>query len=396
MARRLVCSLILTLLLAGPALAHDVYGRKQNVDAKIARLRARIDAAQQREASLSAEISSVTARIRTLEGQVGDVSSRLVVLEHDLALHQHKLDRLRELFRVQTVRYRFLRGQYTTALDRLNHRLVEIYQADEVDALDVVLEASSFTELLEQLDYFEQLGSQDKIIAKGVGDAKAEVRRARARTRKTKAVVASATRVIALRTAQVRSIRDRLVAQESQLVSVRNSKRSQVASARERKDQAASEAAALAEVSAQLAAQIQSASGGRVSASPAAAPAAVSSNGLIWPVAGPVTSGFGMRWGRLHAGIDIGAGYGTPVRAAASGVVISAGWMGGYGNLVAIDHGGGLATAYAHLSGFAVSGGSVGQGQVIGYVGCTGHCFGPHLHFEVRVSGSPVDPLGYL
>jgi murein DD-endopeptidase MepM/ murein hydrolase activator NlpD len=110
-----------------------------------------------------------------------------------------------------------------------------------------------------------------------------------------------------------------------------------------------------------------------------------------------VTSPFGMRWGRMHEGIDIGAGYGTPIMAAASGVVIYAGWLGGYGNLVVIDHGGGLATAYAHQSQIAVAQGqAVSQGQVIGYIGCTGHCYGPHLHFEVRVNGQAVDPLGYL
>jgi len=99
----------------------------------------------------------------------------------------------------------------------------------------------------------------------------------------------------------------------------------------------------------------------------------------------------------MHEGIDIGAGSGTPIAAAATGTVIYCGWMSGYGNLTVIDHGGGLATAYGHQSGLAVGcGTSVAQGQVIGYVGCTGHCFGPHLHFEVRVNGSPVDPLGYL
>ena len=75
--------------------------------------------------------------------------------------------------------------------------------------------------------------------------------------------------------------------------------------------------------------------------------------------------------------------------------MIFAGWMGGYGNFVIVDHGGGLSTAYAHMSSIS-AGGSVSQGQVVGYVGCTGHCFGPHLHFEVRVNGSAVDPLGYL
>jgi murein DD-endopeptidase MepM/ murein hydrolase activator NlpD len=109
-----------------------------------------------------------------------------------------------------------------------------------------------------------------------------------------------------------------------------------------------------------------------------------------------VTSGFGSRWGRMHYGIDISAPYGTAVRAAASGRVIYAGGMSGYGNIVVIDHGGGLATAYAHLSSIWAGSGSVSQGQSIGAVGCTGYCTGNHLHFEVRVNGSPVDPLGYL
>jgi len=99
----------------------------------------------------------------------------------------------------------------------------------------------------------------------------------------------------------------------------------------------------------------------------------------------------------MHEGIDIAVPSGTPIHAAASGRVIYAGWMSGYGNLTVVDHGNGLATAYGHQSALAASAGQdVAQGQVTGYVGCTGHCFGPHLHFEVRVDGQPVDPLGYL
>ena len=99
----------------------------------------------------------------------------------------------------------------------------------------------------------------------------------------------------------------------------------------------------------------------------------------------------------MHEGIDIAAATGTPIRAAAAGTVIYAGWLGGYGNLTVIDHGGGVATAYGHQSSLAAgSGAFVAQGQVIGYVGSTGHSTGPHLHFEVRVNGVPQDPLGYL
>ena len=99
----------------------------------------------------------------------------------------------------------------------------------------------------------------------------------------------------------------------------------------------------------------------------------------------------------MHTGIDIGVPSGTPIHAAAAGTVVYCGWMEGYGNLVAIDHHNGLSTAYAHQSQIASScGQEVAQGEVIGYVGCTGHCFGPHLHFEVRVNGAPVDPMRYL
>jgi len=99
----------------------------------------------------------------------------------------------------------------------------------------------------------------------------------------------------------------------------------------------------------------------------------------------------------MHEGIDIAVGYGTPIGAASAGTVIYCGWMGGYGNLVVIDHGGGLATAYGHQSSIATGCGQpVSRGQIIGYVGSTGHSTGPHLHFEVRVNGAPVDPLGYL
>jgi murein DD-endopeptidase MepM/ murein hydrolase activator NlpD len=127
-----------------------------------------------------------------------------------------------------------------------------------------------------------------------------------------------------------------------------------------------------------------------------AAPKAAGKGGMIWPVSGPVTSGFGPRWGRMHTGIDISAGTGTPIRAAKGGTVISAGSNGGYGLAVVVDHGGGLSTLYAHMSSMSVSGGSVSQGEVLGKVGCTGSCTGPHLHFETRVGGSPQNPMGYL
>jgi hypothetical protein len=119
---------------------------------------------------------------------------------------------------------------------------------------------------------------------------------------------------------------------------------------------------------------------------------------LGWPVRGPVTSPFGMRSGRLHAGIDIAVPGGTPIYAAATGRVATKGWVGGYGNYTCLEHGRRMSSCYAHQSRFGPtpSGGVLIRGQLVGYVGCTGHCFGDHLHFELRIAGQPVDPMPYL
>jgi len=124
---------------------------------------------------------------------------------------------------------------------------------------------------------------------------------------------------------------------------------------------------------------------------------AASGAGVIWPTRGGVTSEYGYRWGRMHQGIDIGTGTGTPIVAAKSGEVIVAGTQGGYGNTVVIAHGDGFSTLYGHQSRIAVSDGAqVQRGQVIGYVGNTGNSTGPHMHFETRVNGSAQNPRRYL
>jgi murein DD-endopeptidase MepM/ murein hydrolase activator NlpD len=380
---------------AAPA-AGDVYTRKQAVDSRLTALQAKIAQTRERAEELHAQIDSVSSQIRGLQDRVGDVSARLATLEADLALHQRKLDRLTELFKLETKRFFFLRHEYDLALSRWNARLVEVYERGDVDTLDVILAASNFDDMLDGLDYVNQVGAQDEKITASVGEAKAEARKARERTRKTRTVVAAETRAVAFRTEQVREVRDQLVANRQELVAARSGKRVALGKVKASEREEVSEAQALERVSASLGAQIQSAQSS-ASTSYAAPSSTPSSSGFIWPVSGPLVSGFGMRWGRMHTGIDIGVGYGTPIHAAAAGRVIYSGWMDGYGNLVFVDHGGGISTGYAHQSSIAVSNGqTVSQGELIGYVGCTGHCFGPHLHFEVRLNGSPVDPLGYL
>jgi murein DD-endopeptidase MepM/ murein hydrolase activator NlpD len=273
--------------------------------------------------------------------------------------------------------------------------MVDIYETRDPTLLDVILESNSLQDALDRIHYLEAIAQQDKHIAKSVGTARDRVHTARERTKKVRARVRSETQVIAVRTQQQRIARIELLASQRGLAGKRAGQRNALGSTREQKAVMIAEANALAAEDARIRAQLAAAQSAR--ASSAATDTTPSSHGLIWPVSGPVTSPFGYRWGRLHAGIDIGVGYGTPIHAAASGTVVLAGWTGGYGNYTCIDHGGGLATCYAHQSSYAVSAGAhVSQGQVIGYVGSTGHSFGAHLHFEVRINGTPVDPLGYL
>jgi murein DD-endopeptidase MepM/ murein hydrolase activator NlpD len=391
MARRLVCSLVLLLLVAAPA-SGGLYDRKQQLDQQVEDLQSRAAAARAREDSLRIEIASVSQRIQSLEAQVGDVSTRLAVLEEDLTLYQRKLDAVKELYTIQSERLAFLRAQYDVALGNLADRLVAVYEGEDPTTLDVVLEASSFSAALDQIDYLDSIAAQDRSVVSHVTGARDHMKELKARTGKTKARVAAITRVVQIRRDQQRVVYDRLLISRQGLGQARSAKRESLAEAHEDADQYEGKAEELLKVSAELAARINSAQ----SVTYSSGDSTPSASGLIWPVNGPVVSCFGWRWDRMHEGIDIAAGYGTPIRAAAAGNVIYAGWMGGYGNLIIIDHGGGIATAYGHQSSFAVGGGSVSQGQTIGYVGCTGHCFGPHLHFEVRVNGAAVDPLGYL
>jgi murein DD-endopeptidase MepM/ murein hydrolase activator NlpD len=381
MACRLALVLLAGLLLVAPA-SGDNGGKLDDVQAKIA-------AARQREARLTAEISSVTSQIRLLERRVGDVSQRLSVLEQDLALHQRRLDKLNELFDFETTRLNFLRRQYARVVRHLNLRMIDIYETRDPTLVEVILESKSFQDALDQIHYLDAIARQDKRIAAQVSDARDHVHVARERTKKIRARVHSETQVISVRTQQQREVKNELLASRGSLAQKRGKQKSALASTREQERIWIAEANALAAEDSAIRGQLAAAQG--------ATDTTPSAQGLIWPVSGPVTSPFGYRWGRLHAGIDIGVPYGTPIHAAASGTVVLAGWTGGYGNYTCIDHGGGLATCYGHQSSYAVSAGAqVSQGQVIGYVGNTGHSFGAHLHFEVRINGNPVDPLGYL
>ena len=383
------------LLVVAPAFGQEGIGaKKQVIDGRIDVLQKKIEAAREREGVLTSQIAVVTSKIRSLQNDVDSASARLDQLEDVLALHQRKLDRLNQLYRLQTRKLVFLQEQHKEAMERLNKRLVEIYTSDRTSALTVVLEAGSFSDLLDQLEFLNDIGAQDEQIASEVEDAKLQMQETRNSTRRTRKQVAATTRTVAARTAEQREVRDRLAWSQRELATARRDKRATLATVQEDKEDALEHMRQLQAQSAELGARIRSAQSSSVIPAPTGAASAA---GFVWPVHGTLTSGFGWRWGRMHEGIDLAVGTGTPVVSAAAGTVIVAGWMGGYGNLVVVDHGNGVSTAYGHNTSVTVGvGQSVAQGQLIAYSGNTGHSTGPHVHFEVRINGSPVDPLGYL
>jgi murein DD-endopeptidase MepM/ murein hydrolase activator NlpD len=377
------------------AFGQSLWERKNAVDQRIDGLRDSIERAKAREGVLSTEISDASSQIDALAGDIDLLSDKVAALEADLAVHRSRLARLEAQLREQAATLQRLTQQHAVAQRRLEDRLVELYESNEVSELEILLQAQSFSDLLEQLDYFRAIGEQDKAIADTIKRLQGEMRAAKQQTAATKADVAEATAILAEKTEEQRAARDALLARQAALAAARDSKQGLLADVRQQRHGQEEDLEAMQAASAEIAAQL-AASAGASEGGGGGGGGAPSASGFIWPVSGPVTSGYGWRWGRMHEGIDIGAPCGTPIRAAASGTIVYAGWMDGYGNIVIIDHGGGIGTAYGHQSAIYVGGGSVSQGQTIGAVGSTGHSTGCHLHFEVRVNGTPVDPLGYL
>ncbi len=398
MRSRLSIGLLLAVLvlLASPVASgqESASDQKRMVDGRISSLQEKIQAAREREGVLSSEIEVVSEKIDALQTDVDAASARLNELETVLALHQRKLDRLNALYELQTRKLVFLQRQHKEAVARLSKRLVEIYTSERTSSLAVVLDSGSFSDMLDQLEFLNTIGRQDHKIAGEVEIAKLQMQETRNSTRRTRRQVAETTAAVAARTAEQRAVRDRLAWSQRELATARRDKQATLASVQEDKQEALGHMRDLQAQSAALSAKIRSAQSSYVVPAPTGAASAA---GFVWPVHGVLTSGFGWRWGRMHEGVDIAVSTGTPVVAAKAGIVIVAGWMGGYGNLVVVDHGGGIATAYGHNTSVTVGVGQfVEQGQLIAYSGSTGHSTGPHVHFEVRINGGAVDPMGYL
>lgn len=361
----------------------------------VGELRDRIRSAEAQEADLAGQILAQSDRIAAVQGQIGVLGAEVAELERRLAASRDRLDALQLRLGEQTRALERLGTELATANRRLEERLVELYTSDQPELVEVLLGAESLGGLIDQVAFYDDLLEQDDELVGEVRAGRSRVGAVRAETQRLAEAQRRATARLAAQAGARRAAYDRLVAERDRLTALRDSRQRTLASVEVRREEWEGEAAALQAQSAQVAAAAQAAPV-PASAPDVTAPAATSS-GWLWPVRGSVVSPYGQRWGRLHAGVDIAAPAGTPVVASASGTVTYSGSMSGYGNIVVVQHANGIATAYAHNTENLVGvGQAVAQGETIATVGCTGSCFGDHVHFEVRVDGSPVDPMGYI
>jgi murein DD-endopeptidase MepM/ murein hydrolase activator NlpD len=370
--------------------------------ATVSSLQNRIDAKQRKLAQvhghahvLTSDISGLTRRIDRLQGTISGLQQREDGIQADLDVKQRALSQTQTQLRVVRAQLTRMRARLARSRTILARRLVALYESDRPDLVSVVLDAKGFQQLLENGTYLQRIGAQDRAIITAVRTAKAQAASASTRL----GALETRQQQIATQIAQRRNavVRVRLSVQghENAIADVRASKRQLLHRVNAQASKIDDDIAAMQRQQSAIEAQLRGS--GSLGALP---PGPIRGGGrFIWPVNGPITSPFCERraWEACHPGIDIGVPSGTPIRAAGSGTVAIAGWVSGYGNYTCINHGGGLSTCYGHQSHIGVSvGQQVTQGQIIGLSGCTGLCFGPHLHFEVRINGAVTNPVNYL
>jgi len=364
-----------------------------SLQSRIQQKQSRLDQVNGRARVLSTDISALTQRIDRLQGTIATLQRREDAIQSDLDAKQAELRRTQDELRRVRARLVELRARLRRARAVLADRLVELYKSDQPDIVSVVLDANGFADLLENGAYLQRIGEQDRAIITAVRDAKSQMDAAARRLGTLERRQQQITMEIAARRNAVARVRVDVQGKRDAIDHVRGQKRAVLSSVRTHAHKIDEDIKALQDQQAKIEARIRSAQGG-IPVGP------IRGGGrFIWPVNGPITSPFCERraWEACHPGIDIGVPSGTPIRAAGSGSVVIAGWVSGYGNYTCIDHGGGVSTCYGHQSRIEVSVGQhVTQGQVIGLSGCTGLCFGDHLHFEVRINGAVTNPLNYL
>jgi murein DD-endopeptidase MepM/ murein hydrolase activator NlpD len=397
---RLTSIIAFAVLLLGPAAAATAWAgsvsnqdRYDAVQARLAAAQANIEAAKLREAELSSQVAAFDAQLGALSDSLARLDAQIAGVRQRLDKTRARLAQARKELRLATARLRNTTESLAYQQELFEQRVVAMYKKDDISYFDVLLGSSGWEDLISRVGLVRTLVESDNDLVGELQVLRAKVADEKQQLAASETELAGAEADLADQSDRLAGLRAEAAAQQQSLALARAAKSDtlqQVAANRrqweEQEDQLQAE-------SNQLSAIIAGGSSG----------GAHGSGQLIWPVAGPVTSGFGWRIHpifhvrKFHTGIDISAAYGVAIKAADTGTTIYSGWMTGYGNVVVVDHGNGLSTLYAHMTAAAVGNGvNVTRGQTIGTVGATGYATGPHLHFEVRVNGDPVDPLGYL
>ena len=336
-------------------------------------------------------IGSVSEQLRQIEGQLRQATTELntiteqrVAVENDITLNERQLAEAQKR----------LEGREAVFYKRVR----DIYINGRLSYLDVVIGSKDFSDFANRLEVLKRIIDSDINLISEIKKERAQIEAHKKKLEEDRAKLVELEKAALAKQAEI----EQKKAERNVVLQKAQNDRAVAMQAIEE----------LNASSAQISAMLKERQAARAAAAAAAAQSAgqgssytwVQGTGQLgWPVSGEITSPYGYRvhpiWGTTiyHSGIDIGVDEGTPVHAADSGVIVWSGWMGGYGYAVVIDHGNGLSTLYGHNSELAVDEGqSVSKGQVVAYAGSTGNSTGPHVHFEVRENGDPVDPMGYL
>jgi len=389
----LVLWAILPLGSAGQTSKHQELAELQG---KIDRARAKIGKKKGTERMLSTQIAGYSRRIRKLQGDITRLGSRQERIEADLAIKRDELERLQADLRSERARLVRLRKRLDETRTMLRTRLVEIYKAGKPDLVTVILNSDGFADLLERSEFIARISDQDRRIVNIVQAAKGDSTRSEKRLTRLEKRQEKVTAIVQERRDQIAEIKMELIGTRVGYARTKAGKAAALNKTRAARAGLQEHVEGLEAASARITGQLNKAQ----QQNAGDLPIKRGSGRMIYPINTAISSPFGPRWGRLHAGIDLPAPEGTPIRAADSGKVVllqGVGASGGYGNYTCIQHTQTMSTCYAHQVRFGTSmGARVSQGQVMGYVGNTGNSFGAHLHFEVRINGSPVNPLNYL
>lgn len=366
----LFLSMVLLISVAGMGTA-----QADDLEEQLADLQRQAERQQEITNEAAAKVESVSERLRAIQEELRTASAAYKEVKSQLDAVEGKIDE-------NTALLTRTEADLRVKNQKLQKRVRDIYINGQISYVDVLFGAKDFSDLMTRMDILKRIIKHDYDLIMKVKQEKEIVVTARAQLEKDKA---EAEKLVADADAKRAAVEEKEAEQQDLL--------DKAIYDRDTSEQAYEELMAASE---EVASMIR-----RSNMTYSGAPAGA--GGMIWPLDGPVTSEFGWRThpifgtARFHSGLDIGGDYGLPIYAAASGTVIHAGWISGYGNTVIIDHGGGVTTLYGHNDSLNVGvGQTVSQGQVIAMCGSTGNSTGPHCHFEVRENGEPVSPYNYL